>query len=247
MLMFLIRLLLLSLLPTFLIYYGTDKISLPFGNNHTFSPYIKGVALVLGTLIVAIIVPFRNESDKRKAAKIATTLKSLFSVLRKSISDELATHLLNGNNEDLKLSIRIFTPQRRGIMDLCKGRRYFVLTNVDGLNIREVEGLMFQVSPCEHSQGLVGQAYCQKSVKYDFEINQNHGNEYYRLEPNQVDKTEYCNFAIAAPIFIGTSKKVKAIVTFDSDVKVATPNNSEWKDVIRKSCMIIHRAHNSTK
>lgn len=244
--LFFIRLLLLSVLPTLLIYYGTDKIKLPWDNQSVVFAYFRTGALVLGTIVALLVVPYRSERDKRKLLKLSNAVKTLLSALRKSVDNELAKSFLQYQpGHGLKLSIRIFVPNRRSLADLWKGRRYFEITNIEGIYTREVDNLKFQVYPEKDSQGLVGQAYREKSIKYDFELSLNRSNEFYRLQPHQIEKIAYCCFAIAVPIFKATSQKIAAIITFDSEVKVVEPIDGNWTDTIRKASAIIHKTSDS--
>jgi hypothetical protein len=109
--------------------------------------------------------------------------------------------------------------------------------------VRDVDELEFQVHPERSKQGLVGQVYCERKVKYDFDLNSNHSNVSYNLDANQLNKTMYCNLAIAAPIFWKSSNKITAIVTFDSELKIQQPASNDWQDIIVKNCKIIHKCH----
>ncbi len=205
-------------------------------------------AFILGIVVINIIVPYLNEKDKRKVTKLSESVKDLLASLRKSVSNELEPLLITPDLKekgvkDLKLNIRIFVPKNRTITEIWNKQRSFIMKDHSGLNVRPIDDLTFTVKPPDKAQGLVGQVYKEKRVKYDFDLEANRANTYYKLEPNQLDKTNYCRFAIAAPIFKKNTQDIIALVSFDSEVKISPPITNEWEDVIRTYCKIVHKSH----
>jgi len=248
---FIVRRLLLYAIPALLIFLSNDKFEIEFSTDSKKDDIIKLLLFGISCIISYVIVPYYTERDKSRVQKLSNSVKVLLGSMRKEVSTELekyfVTHAGGAPKKDLKLSIRVFLPKRRTIKDLWYGRRYFVLKSYDGLETREIEQLAFQVSPKGKEQGLVGQVYIQKSIKYDFDLYENHSLDFYRLNPNQLETTNYCNFAIAAPIFKGNSQNVVAIITFDSETKVYHTRGKGWEDTIRTYCKIIQKIQKSLK
>lgn len=243
--MFIIRRILLYVLPGTLLFISNEKFKVRFSDNDELDNLIKLILFFISVTISYTIVPYILEKDKKKVQDLSLSVKTLLGSLRKEVSMELSNsfHLPPNNGADnLKLNIRVFLPKRRNIKDFLKRRKYFVLKNHNGLHVKDIENLSFRVLPKGTEQGLVGQVFSQKCVKYDFNLAKNHSSKYYRLEEHQLDATSYCNFAIAAPIFKNDTKIVIGIITFDSEIRVR-PYDSKWKNTIRTYNKIIHKIH----
>ena len=109
--------------------------------------------------------------------------------------------------------------------------------NFNGLYEIELSGILeFQVSP--KPTGLVGHCYKEKEIWYDFNLRTNHSDPKYGLNHHQVQITDYCEFAIAAPMF-NANNKIDSIITFDSKVPVNEPADDQWLEYIKKACLTI--------
>lgn len=211
----------------------------------------KLLSFIVGTIIAVLIVPGIKEFESRKIKKYTELNKTLLDGIRKSLSFELGRVLLSGeqiqDGIDLKLNIRIFLPARRSLFDIYHKRKYYVMKDYPGLHVKQIDKIKFQVSPEPKKQGLVGLTFNKRQVSFDFNLDENHANSSYNLEANQLEITNYCNFAITGPIFKTLSKDLEAIVSFDSDVKIEEPTNNDWKEVVRTSCKIINEIHKKIK
>jgi hypothetical protein len=255
---FIARIISFFLIPGLLISYGSNKIPIPIIDNLFKEDVTRDSAkwffFIAGTILAVVIVPTIKELDSRRLKGYLESNKTLLESFRKSVSSELARHLLTRqqvkDRTDLKLNIRIFLPRKRSSFQPIRnfGKKYFVVKDYPGLNVRSIDKIQFLVFPDNMKQGLVGQVYSEKNVKFDFNVNQNQSTNVYNLTPNQLNVTHYCKFAIAAPIFKPMSEnEIEAIVCFDSEVGVSQPTNDDWQAEIRKSCKIIHQIHKSLK
>ncbi len=239
------------MLPAIFLFISNEKFKVTLSSNENYDHILKLSLFAITCIISYVIVPYITEGDKKKVQNLSSSVKSLLGSLRKLVSVELEKHFITSQGrapkQELKLSIRVFVPKRRTIKDLLKGRKQFKIKPYEGLHAREIEDLAFIVSPKGSEQGLIGQVYEQKAVKYDFDLQTNHNLDFYRLDANQLETTKYCNFAIAAPIFDGNSQNVIAIITFDSETKVLHTSGKDWEDIIRTYCKIIHKIHKSIK
>lgn len=227
----------LYLLPAILISYAEGHLGFSFFSDETKEKKFEGVIYFVGLGMTICIFPYLYEMQRKKLKYQNDILVKNFKFFRQYLNNALSEQFKTG---DLYLNIRIFLP-KKGILPffskLFWGRRYFQMHNFAGLYIDDVSNLVFQVAPkCE---GLIGQCYRDKKIWHDFKLSINHSNPMYGLSDSQKQKTEYCKIAIAAPIF-NDKNEIDAIIAFDSKVQVNQPQDDNWINLIKESCVIIH-------
>lgn len=227
-------------LPAFMIAYCEGHLGrLPV--DESTESKIKVWFFGISTFITAIIFPIEYERQRRKMKAQSAIILSTISSLRKSVNRDLSILF---NKDDLYLNIRIFLPKsgwRNHIRRIFGGIVFYDMYNFPGLYLKdnEVSDLSFQVKPIEKAQGLIGQCCERKDITYDFELKKNHKNPYYNLNDVQIQKTDNCEFAIAAPIF-DKKNNIHLIISYDSTVKVLEPPNRKWVEVIKDANKTIH-------
>ncbi len=245
------RRLFLYVVPAILIFLGYDKLGLVKFENEETNTLVKLSLFCSGFFVINLIVPILNEKDKKRISDLTDSLEKASGNIRKIVSGELGALFKEKGNPivnitDLQLNIRIYVPEKRNLYDRifnCKSL-YFQYVNYDSLHVKDIgDDLRFQVLPKEKAQGLIGKVYDCKSIKYDFQLNENIEKKGYNLTESQKDITGYSKFAIVTPIFKKRTDKIIAIVTLDSEIEVIQPAGQKWRDVIITHCKIIHKNH----
>lgn len=225
------------LIPFCLVTYGDHHVPFNISQDPIIQAKIESIFFFIGIISTLVIFPIIIEKQRKHIALQAETIKAIYGNLRETINDSLSGYF---HKPDLYLNIRVFLPKkgfRTFFLKLFKKELYFEIHNFDGLFIQKVEKLTFQVPP--HPQGLVGICYKDQKIWHDFNLKDNHKKPEYRLEKSQIQITEYCQFAIAAPMY-KANNSIDAIITFDSKIKVKEPDDKGWEEIIRKGCKTIY-------
>lgn len=224
-------------IPAVLIAYGDHQIVINFFSDGKKQHQLETICFFFGILATIVLFPIIIEGQKKKLQNQSKMIRKVLKNFRDILNQNLSTFF---DKNDLYLNVRIFLPQKglkAFLAKKLKNRIYFEIHNFAGLFIEEVDNLTFQVSP--KTQGLVGLCYKETKIIHDFNLKANQGNAIYNLKKSQIQKTDYCQFAIAAPI-IKNDESIDAIITFDSRIKIDDPENEDWEDIIKEACKIIH-------
>lgn len=238
-----IRKIVLSLIPTFLIYIGRSDSFFTFLKTHKFinqdsdTTESQLYCFIIGIFWAGVVTPIQlartknnlTEKDKQFDGLLAFNKETYF----KSIKETLKKHNKN-------FRTRIFIP-RTGLKAWWNSFRYnkmeFMLKEINGisdpLNART---LHFEVSPKQ--QGLVGKACREKAIIVDC----NAKAETYNLTPYQISKTSDVKFCSTAPIF-NNKNEVIAVLAIDSsdDIPLNDAEIQQWKDLIIYYCAFVDK------
>lgn len=224
------------LLPAVLIAYGDDKIPVEVFSDSNKQKNFQTIIFFLGLAATLAIFPYIVERYKRHIDYQSDVIKRFLKSLKATITNELEIAF---NEPDLNLNIRFFFEKRdilSRFIKLFTNKIYFKIYNLDGIFEDEVESLEFRVYP--NPQGLIGKCYNDRRIWYDFFLQDNHTTPVYNLTKSQQQKTEYCEFAVACPIF-NEDDTIDLIIAFDSGKKLKQPINDDWKDKIKEACRIV--------
>jgi hypothetical protein len=226
----------LYFIPLALLAYGNHEINFDF-SNQSGQRISQTISLCIGTLLTVIWFPIIIERQKKRLKFQSKVIKKVIRNFRNVLNQNLS-HFFN--KSDLYLNIRIFLPQKgfkACVAKKIKHRICFEIHNFDGLYVDEIDDLTFQVQP--KPQGLVGKCYNDKKLVHDFNLKENQEDPIYDLKKSQIQKTDFCQFAIAVPI-INNDESIDAIITFDSRIKIDDPSDETWEELIKNACKTIH-------
>ena len=199
-----------SILPAFLIYFSKNDFLSDFLIEKEFLVTSDNVSLykfwafLLGTIIVAIILPVEVFFLKRKLKKQSKLLKNQVNVILEQICRDLDVRTDS-------ISLRVFKVTKPIFSKTVKLNSHYI-DNITTI-INGKKNLVFEVKNDE-VQGVVGRTYVEKSFFVDYNITNDDNS--YQLTPELKSRIGDVQFCCAAPI-VFDKEKIKYIISLDSD------------------------------
>ncbi|WP_028284023.1 hypothetical protein [Olleya marilimosa] len=209
---FILKLILLGLIPALLIYISkSDYVLNYFIDNEILvtienKDAIKFWLFFVGTLIGALIIPIKLFLTEKKLKKQKTILKVIVLINLKQIAKDLDLNISD-------LNIRVFRVKK----NIFNGRVRLTDKHFNNITDKiEGKGKLPFVIHKDNIQGVVGRAYSEKSYFVDYNIRNDYNS--YSLTDEHLSRIGDVKFCCATPIF--NRNKIKYIISLDSIERV---------------------------
>lgn len=230
-LLFILRIIIISILPTFLLFIaGTSNYDFMFNWINLSQLTLddkKMVALILGLLFTGFIIPFENFILNNRVKR-----------LEKFYDDSVVEHLKSTyqyllgeefESDFSETSIRLFLPVKnlRYYLPNWLGKRVtFTHYSLPGLFIDKIGTLEFTVFPEKESQGLVGKSFLERGISIrDGQANfQQYADYFNRMTDYQKSVAVNHIFVLTIPI-IDEKNSIRGIVSVDSQQEIGLDKN----------------------